>query len=169
MTISAPVMLLPEDILLMGEEHILAKTNYIISMIPYEKELSEYFTNKDRVILAYLFGSTVRGDAGRLSDVDIGVMLDEKISKKDRFDLELKLMGEIAILIKKNKIDLIVLNEAPLLLAYNIIKSGIIIKSDETERVKFETKILSMYMDEKYYIKRHTEETLKRIAEVGFS
>jgi len=26
-----------------------------------------------------------------------------------------------------------------------------------------------MYLDEKYYIKRHTEETLKRIAEVGFS
>jgi predicted nucleotidyltransferase len=152
-----------------SEEHILSKTNYKVSMIPFEKELTEYFSSKDSVILAYLFGSTVRGDSGRLSDVDIGVMLDEKLSKKDRFDLELKLMGEIAILIKKNKIDLIVLNEAPLLLAYNIIKSGIILKSDETKRVKFETKILSMYMDEKYYIKRHTKETLKRIAEVGFS
>jgi predicted nucleotidyltransferase len=138
-------------------------------MIPFEKELTEYFRSKDSVILAYLFGSTVRGDSGRLSDVDIGVILDEKLSKKDRFDLELKLMGEIAILIKKNKIDLIVLNEAPLLLAYNIIKSGIILKSDETERIKFETKILSMYLDEKYYIKRHTEETLRRIAKVGFS
>jgi len=138
-------------------------------MTPYEKELTHYFSSKDNVILAYLFGSTVRGDTGKLSDVDIGVMLDENLSKKDRFDLELKLTGEIAILIKKNKIDLVVLNEAPLLLAYNIIKSGIILKSDETQRVKFETKILSMYMDEKYYIKRHTEETLKRIAEVGFS
>ncbi|VVB90480.1 Uncharacterised protein [uncultured archaeon] len=104
-----------------------------------------------------------------MSDVDIGVLVDEKLFKKDRFDLELKLISEIAILIKKNKIDLVVLNEAPLLLAHNIIKNGIILKSDETERVKFETKILSMYIDEKYYIKRHTEETLKRIAEVGFS
>ena len=138
-------------------------------MTSYKKELTEYFNSKDSVILAYLFGSTVRGDAGRLSDVDIGVLLDEKLSKKDRFDLELKLISDIAILIKKNKIDLIILNEAPLLLAYNIIKSGIILKSDEKERVKFETKILSMYLDEKYYIKRHTEETLKRIAEVGFS
>ena len=138
-------------------------------MIPYEKELTEYFSSKDSIILAYLFGSTVRGDTGRLSDVDIGVLLDEKLSKKDRFDLELKLMGEIAALIKKNKIDLVVLNDAPLLLAHNIIKDGIILKSDETERVKFETKILSMYMDEKYYIKRHTEETLKRIARIGFT
>ena len=138
-------------------------------MAPYKKELTEYFSSKDNVILAYLFGSTVRGDAGRLSDVDIGVLLDEKIPKKDRFDLELKLISDIAILIKKNKIDLIILNESPLLLAYNIIKSGVILKSDEVERVKFETKILSMYLDEKYYIKRHTEETLKRVAEVGFS
>ncbi len=138
-------------------------------MTPYKKALTEYFSHKDSVILAYLFGSTVRGEAGSLSDVDIGVMLDKKLSGEERFDMELKLMGEIAILIKKNKIDLIILNEAPLLLAYNIIKNGIILKSDEPERVKFETKILSRYLDEKYYIKRHTEETLKRVAEVGFS
>lgn len=152
-----------------SEEHILSKTDYKVRMTPFEKELTEYFTTKDTVILAYLFGSTVRGDAGKLSDVDIGVLLDEELSKKDRFDLELKLMSEIAILLKKNKIDLIILNEAPLLLSYNIIKSGFILKSDEIVRVKFETNILSKYLDEKYYIKRHTEETLKRVAEVGFS
>jgi len=153
----------------MGEEHILAETNYIVRMIPHEKELTDYFSSKDNIILAYLFGSTVRGDTGRLSDVDIAVMLDEKLSKKDRFELELKSISEIATLIKKNKIDLVVLNEAPLLLSYNIIKNGIVLKSSETERVNFETKILSMYMDEKYYIKRHTEETLKRIAGAGFA
>ena len=153
----------------MSEEHISAKTNYTARMITFEKELIEYFSNKDNIILAYLFGSTVRGDTGRLSDVDISILVDEKISKKDRFDLELKLISEISTLIKKNKIDLVVLNEAPLLLAYNIIKNGIILKSSETERVNFETKILSMYMDEKYYIKRHTEETLKRIAGAGFA
>ncbi|CAG0950785.1 hypothetical protein METP3_00199 [Methanosarcinales archaeon] len=138
-------------------------------MTPFEKELTEYFSSKDSVILAYLFGSTVRGDAGRLSDVDIGVLVDENLSKKESFELELKLMCEIAVLINKKKIDLVVLNEAPLLLAYNIIKDGIILKSSETERVRFETKILSIYLDEKYYIKRHTEETLKMIAEVGFT
>jgi predicted nucleotidyltransferase len=62
-----------------SEEHILAKTNYRVSMIPYEKELAEYFSSKDSIILAYLFGSTVRGDTGRLSDVDIGVLQDLEI------------------------------------------------------------------------------------------
>ena len=36
------------------EEHILSKTNYKVFMIPYEKELTEYFSSKDSVILAYL-------------------------------------------------------------------------------------------------------------------
>ncbi len=56
-------------------------------MIPYEKDLAEYFSSKDSVILAYIFGSTVRGDTGRLSNVDIGVLLDENLYKKDGFDL----------------------------------------------------------------------------------
>jgi len=107
-----------------SEEHIISKTNYKVGMIPFEKDLSEYFSNKDSVILVYLFAQQ-SGRFGSLSDVDIGVMLDENYPKKTAFDLELKLMGEIAILIKKNKIDLVVLNEAPLLLAYNIIKSGL--------------------------------------------
>ncbi len=138
-------------------------------MVPYEKELKKYFSNKDSIILAYLFGSTVRGDTGRLSDIDIGVLLDENISNKDRFDMELKIISEIAIFINKNKIDLVVLNEAPLLLSYNIIKTGLILKSNELERVQFETKILDKYLDHKYYIKRHTYESLKRIAQSGFS
>jgi len=59
----------------MSEEHILARTNYRVCMIPYEKELTEYFSSKESIILAYLFGSTVRGDTGRLSDVDIAVQV----------------------------------------------------------------------------------------------
>ncbi len=53
-------------------------------MTPYKKELTEYFSSKDSIIIAYLSGSTVHGDTGGLSDVDIGVMMDEKLSKKDR-------------------------------------------------------------------------------------
>jgi predicted nucleotidyltransferase len=138
-------------------------------MVPYETELKKYFSNKDSIIVTYLFGSTVRGDTGRLSDIDIGVLLDENISNKDRFDMELKIISEIAILINKNKIDLVVLNEAPLLLSYNIIKTGVILKSNELERMKFETKILDEYLDQKYYMNRHSYDSLKRIAQVGFS
>ncbi len=138
-------------------------------MIPYERELIEYFRSKDNILLAYLFGSTVRGNTGRLSDIDIAILVDEKSSKKEHLDIELKILSEITILIKRDKIDLILLNEAPLLLAYNVIKNGVILKSNEMERVKFEIKIISTYLDQQYYINRHAEKSLNRIAEVGFA
>jgi predicted nucleotidyltransferase len=145
------------------------KTNYRLSMILYERQLIEYFTSKDNILLAYIFGSTVRGNIGRLSDIDIAILVDEKSSKKEHLDVELKILSEITILIKREKIDLIILNEAPLLLAYNVIKNGIILKSNEIERVKFEIKIISTYLDQQYYINRHTEMSINRIAEVGFA
>jgi len=137
-------------------------------MIPYKRELIEYFRSKDNIVLAYLFGSTIRGNTGRLSDVDIAILVNEKSSEKEHLDIELKILSEITILLKRNKIDLILLNEAPLLLTYNVIKNGVILKSNEIERVKFETKIISSYLDQHYYIKRHNEMSLNRIVEVGF-
>jgi len=35
-----------------SEEHISAKTNYRVLMIPYEKELTEYFSSRDSIKLA---------------------------------------------------------------------------------------------------------------------
>jgi uncharacterized protein len=133
-----------------------------------EQKLTEFFISVDLVKVAYLFGSTVRGEANCLSDVDIAVLFDKSLSKEEAFDFQLKLIGELTTLIKTNNVDLVALNESPLLLTYNAIRSGIILKSDEPVRVRFETKIMSRYLDEQYHIKRHTRESLKRIARNGF-
>jgi predicted nucleotidyltransferase len=134
-----------------------------------ELTLTEFFSSIDSVKVAYLFGSTVRGEANCLSDVDIGVLFDEALSKKEAFDLQLKLIGELTTLLKTNNVDLVALNDSPLLLTYNAIRKGVILKSDEAVRVSFETKIMSRYLDEQYHIRRHTRESLKRIARSGFN
>ncbi|AKB30414.1 nucleotidyltransferase [Methanosarcina siciliae T4/M] len=133
-----------------------------------EQELREFFSGVEYVTLAYLFGSTVRGEANSLSDIDIAVLFDYTLLQKDTFDLQLELISELTGLLKTNNIDLVLLNDSPLLLTYNIIRNGIILKADEPLRVKFETKIMSRYLDERYHIERHAKESLKRIAESGF-
>lgn len=133
-----------------------------------EQKLREFFSKIEGVTLAYLFGSTVRGEANYLSDIDIAVLFDDTLLQKEAFDLQLELISELTGLLKTNNIDLVVLNDSPLLLTYNIIRDGIILKSDEPLRVKFETKIMSRYLDERYHIERHAKESLKRIAESGF-
>jgi len=60
------------------------------------------------------------------------------------------------------------MNNAPLLLNYNIISEGRILDSkDELERVMFETRILSRYLDRRYYDERRVKMGIKRIAERG--
>jgi predicted nucleotidyltransferase len=96
------------------------------------------------------------------------VLFDDNLSKEEAFDFQLKLIGELTALLKTNNVDLVALNDSPLLLTYNAIRDGIILKSDEPVRVRFETRIMSRYLDEQYHIKRHARESLKRIAESGF-
>jgi predicted nucleotidyltransferase len=133
-----------------------------------EQELTEFFSKVDFVKVAYLFGSTVRKEAICLSDIDIAVLFDNNLSIEASFDFQLKLIGELTTLLKTNNVDLVALNDSPLLLTYNAIRTGIILKSDEPVRVRFETKIMSRYLDEQFHIKRHTRESLKRIARGGF-
>lgn len=141
----------------------------MIDIMLFEQELTNFFRSIDCVNFAYLFGSIVRGDINELSDVDIAVMLDESLSKKDMFNKELDLISELTCVLKSDKIDLVVLNDAPLLLKYNIVKDGHVLKSDETKRIAFETGVMSRYLDEQYYIKRHTDMILQRIARSGFA
>jgi predicted nucleotidyltransferase len=70
----------------------MCKINMIEIML-YEQELTNLFRNIDSVKFAYLFGSTVRGDANELSDVDIAVMLDEQYHIKRHTD---KILQRIA-------------------------------------------------------------------------
>jgi len=129
-----------------------------------ESKLSKFFSNIDSVALAYLFGSTVRGEANCLSDIDIAVLFDDSLTKKEAFDLQLRLIVDLGDLLNTNNVDLVVLNNSPLLLTFNIIRDGIILKSDERERVHFETRIMSRYYDEQYYIKRHMKRAIERMA-----
>lgn len=133
-----------------------------------EQKLRDFLSGVGSVKLAYLFGSTARGESNCLSDIDIAVLFDDALLRKESFDPQVELISELTCLLKTDNVDLVVLNDSPLLLTYNIIREGIILKSDEPLRVKFETKMMSRYLDERYHIERHSKESLKRISESGF-
>ncbi|MBC7118833.1 MAG: nucleotidyltransferase domain-containing protein [Methanobacteriaceae archaeon] len=133
------------------------------------RKLVEFFEKKEKVRLAYLFGSTSRGDKGKLGDFDLGVLLDESLRKYERFQFQLKLLDDLVSILKTDKVDLIIMNDAPLSLNYNIIKDGILLKDDEEKRIKFEKNLMSEYLDRKYYIDRHAKIAINRIARQGLA
>lgn len=128
-------------------------------MAKTDSSLLEKVLRKQKVIFAYLFGSQVGGEIGALSDVDIAVYLDEKLSRHDYFDLKLKILGDLTDLLKTDNIDIAILNEAPPLLAQRILKEGrLIFSSNEKKRLTFETKAVLRYLDWKPYLKKYTKE-----------
>ncbi len=90
--------------------------------------ISAHFEAVDRadVVSVYLFGSHAEGRAHRESDVDIGVLLDRSVvpSKKERFDLSLRISADLRVQTKLEGIDLVVLNDAPPLLGRRIVTEG---------------------------------------------
>ncbi|MDI6728288.1 MAG: nucleotidyltransferase domain-containing protein [Thermodesulfovibrionales bacterium] len=116
------------------------------------------------VILAYLFGSEAKGTSGVLSDIDVAMFVDKGVDKSERFDMRLRLSNELSSIMNR-MVDLVILNDSPVQLSYEIIKHGkVIFCKDKSMQVDFETEILSRYLDRRYYDKRHAELILERIA-----
>jgi hypothetical protein len=90
--------------------------------------LAAFFSSRGDlpVISAYLFGSEAAGRAHRESDVDVAVLLDwaRASDRATRFDLRVRLGSELGAALRRNDVDLIVLNDAPPMLGRRIAVEG---------------------------------------------
>jgi len=128
------------------------------------KMLNESFSKYKEVDLAYLFGSRARGDFTEESDYDFAVLLSKNF--KDPYDL-LKLIHDLAMAlgVKDEKVNLIVLNDASLEMAYKVISEGVIIYERSVEkRVDFEVSTLKLYLDFKLVLDQMRESLIEEYA-----
>jgi hypothetical protein len=130
--------------------------------------LQRFLAEQKNVTLAYLFGSYAKGTEGPLSDIDVAVFLNNKLSKRERQKLQLHLISEISSILKTDNLDLVVMNGSPVELNYEIIKHGrILCIRDQGEKVDIESEILSRYLDRKYYEQRSLNTFLEKVIERG--
>ena len=106
-----------------------------------------FLLGEKKVKFAYLFGSYACGNPGPLSDLDLAVYLDGRL---DLFNSRLKMMEALAKHLKTEKFDLVVLNNAPIVLKHEIVRDGVILKEDRSRRVMFESQALREYLDTAY-------------------
>jgi uncharacterized protein len=129
----------------------------------------EYLLSRPEIKAGYLFGSRAKGEESKLSDIDIAILADEEIlSVNSSYRYKAEVITDLIGILKTDKIDLVILNESPLSLSFRVIQSGIILCSkDEVRRVRFESKIMSLYFDRQYYYKRHAKAVIDHIAAEG--
>lgn len=127
------------------------------------KQSTHYFSGEfqkklkaSHVSTVYLFGSQAKGKVGPLSDYDVGVLLDQRVLLDHFFDLKLRLIHEFCLFFKTERVDLVILNEAPIVLCMNVIRDGkILFCIDPALRVAFETTVLMRFADRLPYEKRY--------------
>lgn len=110
--------------------------------------LREVLAKRPEVLEAYLFGSTARGEQQAHSDVDVAVYVDRDAAPRATFGYAADLTAGIMRAMKTNRVDLVVLNDAPPLLYGRVLRDGIRICSrDLVASTRREGRALSRYCD----------------------
>lgn len=127
-----------------------------------EKKIKSYFIDKSEVVAVYLFGSYAEGKERHLSDVDIGVLLDQKIR-----DFEKQKRNEYLIdlsRILRNDIHLVIINSASEDLMKQIyLKGKCILVKNARKLSEYNMVMLSKIADFSYYKNRMQTGFIKKI------
>jgi len=114
-----------------------ASTCYSVDMIAHQ--LTRFFeAQRSRgVVAAWLFGSEAEGRAHRESDVDVGVLVDRSSfpTMPARSALRLDLTNAIMGAISRDRVDVVVLNDAPPELGRHIVVGGTRLFAGDAEAV----------------------------------
>ena len=127
----------------------------------YKPQLTSLFDGCD-VVLAYLFGSEAKGSTNRESDIDIAVLLSDQIPQAEYGQRVVDLNTELIGIFQRDAIDVALLNNASPLLAFQVVRHGVIIYDPHQQYVSFYVDTFNRYVDTQplrdlqwqYYLKR---------------
>lgn len=119
---------------------------------------------KNKVVLAFLFGSVTKGKINKLSDLDIGVVLDQSIAPEKYYQTRIALLDKIGRIYKNRPIDLAILNDANPLLSHLAINRGkVIYYQNEMQKILFQTNNLKKFDDALYLRKTYYHYLSQRV------
>ncbi len=111
-------------------------------------ELIRSIKRDKEVIALYSFGSLAKDALRPMSDLDFGVLLNNKITKKQSIEKHIELIGLFTELFKTEEIDLILMNQSPSHIAFQIIKTGnLLFCGDRRSLVDFIERVIGLYLD----------------------
>jgi len=125
---------------------------------PPWQAIAEHLSQNRQIVLGYLFGSQAQSQAGPMSDYDIAILITGEMDPRTRH----KLAHELARLLDVERVDLVILNRAPIELRYNVVAEGrLLYQRDLVSRVEFEAETLSRYADFLPVLRQQRREIIK--------
>lgn len=100
------------------------------------------------LIALYAFGSLATGALKPLSDLDFGTLLSDRLDKGQRFDKHNELIGVFNDFFRTDEIDLIIMNDSPHRMAFQILKTGkILVCNNVGALTRFRERLVKNYLD----------------------
>ena len=97
---------------------------------------------------AYIFGSVARGRARPDSDIDVAVLVSPQARGVDPLAYRLGLMAELGSALRRPDVEVVVLNDAPPLLAHRVLSQGrLVYERSASTRIRFQVQTANRYAD----------------------
>jgi predicted nucleotidyltransferase len=116
------------------------------------------FAADERVRFAYVFGSVAAGTAGAHSDVDLGVSVRPRGTLLD----DARLHDALAAVLRRDDVDLVVLEDAPMWIRYRVVGGRPVFSRDEVARVRHRAAVELEFLDFKPYYEEYLDAVHER-------
>ena len=131
--------------------------------------LRERLARRPEVLEAYCFGSHARGEAAAHSDLDIAVYVDPKRLPTAPFGYAAELISELMTGLGFDRLDVVVLNDAPPLLYHRVLRDGErLLSRDLAATTTREGHALSRYCDYLPQLRKIDRELARRLDDGSF-
>lgn len=87
--------------------------------------LRAFFSARDDVEAAWVFGSVARGHSGPMSDVDVAILPAAEVPHEKWWDLRLDLMSRLPGVLGVHEVDVVAMPEASVTLGFEIASDGV--------------------------------------------
>jgi len=123
--------------------------------------LADAWASDPSIGAVYLFGSRASGRPGPRSDVDLAVTLAAGLDARARWRKRLDLMADASRRLGTDAVDVVVLEDAPIVLGHRVLARGRLLReSQPRRRAAVAEDILRRYLD---------EEPLRRLLDAGLA
>lgn len=126
--------------------------------------ISEALSPLPEVRAALLFGSRATGRARPDSDVDVAVLLDLGLAPADAKGRLRRLYGALGTRLATDRVDLVILNDAPPALAFQVLKHGVVVfERDRRDLVRLRVRTYAAHADRAHVERLFREATRERL------